>query len=456
MKRALLVAAGVVGVIVIAVAGYTGYWFIAAGEIGDRIDDWAEKQRAEGLEIESEGTYVSGFPLRFEVTLREPRIHDTRNGWRWATDSLRAEASAWDFSEVTVYPDRRNSVQVLVEGGEWRAIDAEIAGGRLTVSLDGDRRFQEVALDLQGVEVTGVWPERVAQIGSLQANGVAIDDDGSGEQVLKTSIAVRDAVLPSDLAEGLGESLDFLDIDASVVGSIPSERGTNEAITAWRDAGGTLELNDFRVRWGPLGIESAGTIALDGAMRPIAALTADIIGYGDVIDALIMSNMIPLGDAFIAKVAFNMLAEKPEDGGPPVAARGAGDGAGRHVDRGDDQGCRAAAATSGVERREDPRRGLLYGLARTPPSTISSVPVTNDAASDSRNSVAFAMSCGVPMRPSGTAASVATLSSGLSTQRCCIGVIVGPGRMVLERMPSPANWIAIDFDMAMRPALEAW
>ena len=318
MRRVLLVTAGIVVTIAIAVAGYTGYWFIAAGEIGDRIDDWAEKQRGQGLEIETRGTFVSGFPLRFEVTLREPRIQDTRNGWRWASDSLRAEASAWDFSEVTVFPDRRNAVQVLVEGGEWREIDAHIGGGQLVVRLDDDRRFREVTLDLQGVEVAGVWPERVAQIGSLQANGVAIDDDGSGEQVLKTSIAVRDGVLPSDLAEGLGETLDFLDIDASVVGSIPSERGTNEAITAWRDAGGTLELNDFRVRWGPLGIESAGTIALDGAMRPIAALTADIIGYGDVIDALIMSNMIPLGDAFIAKVAFNMLAEKPEDGGPPV------------------------------------------------------------------------------------------------------------------------------------------
>ena len=37
-----------------------------------------------------------------------------------------------------------------------------------------------------------------------------------------------------------------------------------------------------------------------------------------MIDALIMSNMIPLGDAFLAKVAFNLLADKPEDGGPPV------------------------------------------------------------------------------------------------------------------------------------------
>ena len=316
--RLVLLAAFAAGAIVIAVAGYSGYWFIAAGEIGDRIDEWAEKQRAEGLEIESTGTEVAGFPTRFEVTLREPRIHDTRNGWRWAAESLRAEASAWDFSEVTVFPDRRNSVQVLVEGGEWRDIEAAFADGRLVVRLDDERQFKEVWLDLQGLEVAGIWPEGLARVGSLQANGVALEDEGTGEEVLKTSIAVRDAVLPSDLAEGLGETLDFLDIDASVVGSIPSERGTNEAITAWRDAGGTLELTGFRVRWGPLGVETSGTIALDGAMRPIAALTADIIGYGDVIDALIMSNLIPLGDGFIAKVAFNMLAERPEDGSAPV------------------------------------------------------------------------------------------------------------------------------------------
>ena len=316
--RLVILAAFAAGAIVIAVAGYAGYWFIAAGEIGDRIDEWAEKQRAQGLEIETKGIEVSGFPTRFEVTLREPRIHDTRNGWRWASASLRAEASAWDFSEITVFPDRRNNVQVLVEGGEWRDIDAEFDDGQLIVRLDDERLFEEIALDLRGLAIAGIWPEGLAQVGSLRANGVALDDGGTGEDVLKTSIAVRDATLPSDLAEGLGESLDFLDIDASVVGEIPSERGTNEAITAWRDAGGTLELTGFRVRWGPLGVETSGTIALDGAMRPIAALTADIIGYGDVIDALIMSNLIPLGDGFIAKVAFNMLAEKPEDGSAPV------------------------------------------------------------------------------------------------------------------------------------------
>ena len=316
--RLVTLGACVAGGIAVAVAGYTGYWFIAAGEIEGRIDAWAERQRAQGLEIESGGTDVAGFPFRFEVSLREPRIRDTRNGWRWSAGGLRAEALAWDFGEVTVFPDRRNSVEVLLEGDRWRTIDAEIEDGRLVVGLDESRRFEEVSLDLTGLEVVGLWPQGPARVGSLQANGISFGGGAVDDEALQTTIAVRDVVLPSDLAEGLGDSLAFLDIDASVVGPIPSERGTNEAITAWRDAGGTLELTDFRVRWGPLGIESSGTIALDGAMRPIAALTADIIGYGDVIDALIMSNMIPLGDAFIAKVAFNMLAEKPEDGGPPV------------------------------------------------------------------------------------------------------------------------------------------
>lgn len=316
--RLVTLAACVAGGIAVAVAGYTGYWFIAAGEIEGRIDAWAEQQRAQGLEIESEGTDVAGFPLRFEVSLHEPRIRDTRNGWRWSAGALRAEALAWDFSEVTVFPDRRNSVSVLLENEQWRTVDAEIDDGRLVVRLDESRRFEEVSLDLTGLVVEGLWPQGPARAGSLQANGISFGGASADDETLQTSIIVRDVVLPSDLAEGLGDSLAFLDIDASVVGPIPSERGTNEAITAWRDAGGTLELTDFRVRWGPLGIESSGTIALDGAMRPIAALTADIIGYGDVIDALIMSNMIPLGDAFIAKVAFNMLAEKSEDGSPPV------------------------------------------------------------------------------------------------------------------------------------------
>ena len=317
--RLIPLAAGISGGIAIAAAGYTGYWFIAASEIEDRIEAWTEERRATGVEIESAATEVAGFPLRFEVAVSEPRIHDTENGWRWAAGEFRAELRPWDFSEAIVIPDRRHAVHIL-DGGEWRAIDGRIDDGRLVVGLDGARRIGigDIALELHGVEVDGLWSGGPARVESVRATGLARGGDEGGGEVLRAALAMRDILLPEGLGEELGENLAFLDIDASVVGPIGGGDEAGETIAAWRDAGGTLELADFRVRWGPLGIESNGTIALDGEMRPIAALTADIIGYGNVIDALIMSNMIPLGDAFIAKVAFNMLAERPEDGGPPV------------------------------------------------------------------------------------------------------------------------------------------
>ena len=317
--RLVRLAACVAGGIALAAAGYTGYWFVAAGEIEGRIDVATEALRAEGIEVQDEGIEVAGFPFRFDVSLHKPRFHDTRNGWRWAADRLRAETSAWDFSAFTVVPDRRNVVQIL-EKGEWRVIDTRIDAGRLVIELDEARRIGAMTLDLEGLEVDGLWPQEIARVASLHANGLALDDgDGDADgETLRASLALRNVVLPSGFGEELGETLAFFDVDVSVIGPLGSGGKTSEAIAAWRDAGGTLEVADLRLRWGPLGIESRGTIALDRAMRPIAALTADIIGYGDVIDALIMSNMIPLGDAFIAKVAFNMLAEKPADGGPPV------------------------------------------------------------------------------------------------------------------------------------------
>ena len=346
--RLVTLGACVAGGIAVAVAGYTGYWFIAAGEIEGRIDAWAERQRAQGLEIESEGTDVAGFPFRFEVSLHEPRIRDTRNGWRWSAGGLRAEALAWDFGEVTVFPDRRNSVEVLLEGDRWRTIDAEIEDGRLVVGLDESRRFEEVTVDLTGLEVVGLWPQGPARVGSLQANGISLGDGAVDDETLQTTIAVRDVVLPSDLAEGLGDSLAFLDIDASVVGPIPSERGTSEAITAWRDAGGTLELTDFRIRWGPLGIESSGTIALDGGDASHRRAHRRHHRLRRCHRRADHEQPDPPRRRLHRQGRLQHAGGKARGRRPTGAALGAGDGAGRDIVGGDGQGRRAAAAAPGV------------------------------------------------------------------------------------------------------------
>lgn len=316
--RLIPFATGVAGGIAIAAAAYTGYWFLAAEEIEEQIAAWADEQRAQGVSVQTGEPKVSGFPLRFEVDMTEPEIDDPTSGWGWRGRALKAHMRPWNFSQVTFRLNGINTVRYF-DGEEWRTINCAISDGIAYLTLDGDREISDIALEVTGLEVDGIGENGPTRIERLRAHGLAPANQGptAESEIVRAAFDAEGISLPAGFGEELGESIEFLNLNASLRGPMPHDNDPALAIAAWRDGGGTLELDSFRVRWGPLGIESNGTIALDGEMRPIGALTADIIGYGDVIDALIMSNMIPLGDAFLAKVAFNMLAEKPEDG-PPV------------------------------------------------------------------------------------------------------------------------------------------
>ena len=314
-------ALSVIGGIAIAIIAYTAYWFVAADEIGDRIAAWAEEQRAGGMTVEAGEPEISGYPLQFEVSLHKPSVDHSAEGWAWRGDAITASFRPWRFDEFDLKFRGRNDVRYF-DGEAWHDIQGEVEDGSAWLQLDDERRIENILIDLSRVDVAGPWAEGSTHVTRLRARAARSHDNGEGavaEPRAYGSAAVEfgGVRLPPGFGEEMGEEIEYFNFDLSLYGPVsPGE--TAQAVRVWRDEGGTLELNSFRVRWGPLGIETAGTISLDGEMRPIAALTADIIGYGDVIDALIMSNMIPLGDAFLAKVAFNVIADKPKDGGPPV------------------------------------------------------------------------------------------------------------------------------------------
>src|SRR5215470_1735366 len=111
---------------------------------------------------------------------------------------------------------------------------------------------------------------------------------------------------------------------------------------------------------------------------------------------------------------------------------------------------RGAPRPAGPQPRDGLQRAPLHA-AVTPPSTGSATPVTNDASSERRNSAAFAISSGRPVRPSGTEpwARLRTSSSGSmpavdfwsgrATKTRSIGVSMGPGHTAFTRIFSGAR-----------------
>src|SRR4029079_13925816 len=77
-----------------------------------------------------------------------------------------------------------------------------------------------------------------------------------------------------------------------------------------------------------------------------------------------------------------------------------------------------------------------------PPSTASTSPVTNAAASDTRKRTARATSSGSPSRPSGVAPRIA--SRAASGRASVSSVAMYPGAMALTRMPREPSSLASD------------
>jgi hypothetical protein len=91
-----------------------------------------------------------------------------------------------------------------------------------------------------------------------------------------------------------------------------------QAISEWRDAGGTIELDNLQLKWGELGTTASGTIALDRELQPVGGFSGAIQGYDQILTALVQSGRMRAAEAGLARLALAMLAKAGPDGKPAI------------------------------------------------------------------------------------------------------------------------------------------
>jgi len=91
-----------------------------------------------------------------------------------------------------------------------------------------------------------------------------------------------------------------------------------DALAAWRDAGGMIELENLRVKWGALNATGTGTIALDQELQPTGGFSGAIQGYDQILTALVQSGQMRASDAGLARIALSFLAKAGPDGKPEI------------------------------------------------------------------------------------------------------------------------------------------
>jgi len=120
-----------------------------------------------------------------------------------------------------------------------------------------------------------------------------------------------------DGIEPLGSWVDHVKLDATWRGPLPPG-ALAQALAAWRDDGGTIELQGIDLGWGPLSLAADGTLALDQAMQPLGAFSARILGVDSILDALIADGRIPQSQASLVRMGLSMMTQRGADGTPQL------------------------------------------------------------------------------------------------------------------------------------------
>jgi len=316
MSRPTRFGLAILVVLLVVLGGYTAFWLIAAGQIEDGITAWKQSMRAQKVDASWQKFRVTGFPFAFRVELEAAELRDSAVSPppQLHIPSLSGHTRPWDFDNWQLAASRGLSAE-LAGAGERPPLKlaAQSAAGWLSVEPES-KSILWLHLDDASAEAgDGV------RISSTDAWVIVPSHPPRGHTDPAVSIALdlRQVQMPV-ATRVLGDTIDQLAFGITVKGALPGGP-LARAFSAWRDGGGTIELDNLSLKWGGLGATATGTLALDQELQPIGGFSGAIEGYDQILTALVQSGRMRANEAGLARLALTMLAKAGPDGKPAIA-----------------------------------------------------------------------------------------------------------------------------------------
>lgn len=294
-----------------AATAYSVWWWQAASAVERGVLAWIEEQRAAGTMVEHRGLSVTGYPLSIRATLEAPQL--ATRGAAWQGTRLVAEAPPWNHTRIALALPGEQRLTLAQPNQPPFDLRARGGGtGHVLLTLGGQP--MELSLGFSDlVAQPDALPVPIATL-DLTAAQPAEPPAGHTDAGLAVSATARGVMLPEEAPGSLGRQVERALVAARVMGSPP--RPEPASLSAWSRDGGTVQLDSVALDWGPLKLAMNGTLALDSALQPQAALTAEVRGFQAVLDAL--QGVFRPKELAFARTMLTMLARPAGPGGEPV------------------------------------------------------------------------------------------------------------------------------------------
>ncbi len=284
-----------IGLPLALIALYVPGWFIGAEVVKGRITDRLQALEQRGYDVSVDTLSVEGFPARFDIALDGYSV-TTPRGITGRGEAVRAGSSVFGFvadqrvdieaiAEQTVDLPGVPPITVRVASADG---DVKLAGLTDPRPESGHLVVRDVTLSAPGrpqTEALTVGEARLRQtVPLVRADGTA-DPGFGGIAVSLESIGLPAGSLPSDTGSSLPDIVERVTAELAVSRPWPA-RPTTGQLTAWRDAGGLVEVIGFTLAWGDVRLVATGTLSLDAALQPQGRLDASVEGMDQLVQAV--------------------------------------------------------------------------------------------------------------------------------------------------------------------------
>lgn len=292
-------------IVLVAFAGWSGFWFWNA-QMRDRVlTNWLEERRAAGWVAEGD-VRVIGFPNRVDAVVTGLELADPRAGWSWKAPEFRILSLTYQpHHMILAFPGQ----QTVATPFDTARIEAEKFVGSIVFEPN-----TRLALDHSTIEMDQLHIE--GETGWKAAIGKALfstrqSADTTTPFAYDVDFGAKDLSLPGtwiaqiDQAGLLGDRINSAHLDATLVFDRAWDRAAIE--------GENPTLLEIRVRdvaflWGKLDLQGKGRLRVDERGYAEGKLDVTARNWFEMLDAAERSGLLNSGVAGTLRGALKLYA----------------------------------------------------------------------------------------------------------------------------------------------------
>lgn len=264
-------------------AGWTGFWFVVRGRVAEAVDVALAREAGLGRSWTCADRRIEGFPFRVELRCASLSLTSARWGEAVRARTGAAVAVGQIYTPGLVIAQIAGPLQAVLPEGRtfdlgWTGLEASLT------HKAGDPERVAIVMTAPNATLTAPGqPTETWRAAAFEAHLRRNPTRPAADQAVDLAISVKGSVLPTlDQLLGIAEPGD-VDIQATATQTEAFRIGLNpDALEAWRNAGGQIDLTKLVSVKGSARIEATGQFLLDQTHRVAGQVQASLAGIRQI------------------------------------------------------------------------------------------------------------------------------------------------------------------------------